>query len=101
MERYIVKPIGRFIIFGPSSLGIGCYGKAWRVCLGVGPNDPWIGLWITVNPERIGGPQITHCVGGEIRWHLCLFGVFLVCSMSPTFMLGIWHGGDWLKRDLA
>jgi len=21
--------------------------------------------------------------------------------MSPTFMLGIWHGGDWLKRDLA
>ena len=21
-------------------------------------------------------------------------------SMSPTFILGIWHEGDWLKRDL-
>ena len=21
--------------------------------------------------------------------------------MTPTFMLRIWHGGDWLKRDLA
>jgi len=30
-----------------------------------------------------------------------LVGVFLVCSMSPTFMLGIWHGGDWLKRGLT
>ena len=20
---------------------------------------------------------------------------------DPTFILGIWHGGDWLKRDLA
>ena len=20
---------------------------------------------------------------------------------SPTFMLGIWHGGEWLKRELA
>ena len=26
---------------------------------------------------------------------------FLVCSMSPTFMLGIWHGVYWLNRDLA
>ena len=30
-----------------------------------------------------------------------LIGVFLMCSMSPTFILGIWHGGDWLKRDLS
>jgi len=22
-------------------------------------------------------------------------------GLSPTFMLGIWHGGEWLKRDLA
>ena len=29
-----------------------------------------------------------------------LIGV-LMCSMSPTFMLGIWHRGHWLKRDLA
>ena len=21
--------------------------------------------------------------------------------MSPTFMLGIWHSGEWLKRDLV
>lgn len=21
--------------------------------------------------------------------------------VSPTFMLGIWHGGDWLKEDLV
>ena len=20
-------------------------------------------------------------------------------SLSPTFMLGIWHGGEWMKRD--
>lgn len=30
-----------------------------------------------------------------------LISVFFMCSMSPTFILGIWHGGDWLKRDLA
>jgi len=22
-------------------------------------------------------------------------------GLSPTFMLGIWHGGEWLKRDLS
>lgn len=22
-------------------------------------------------------------------------------DLSPTFMLGIWHRGEWLKRDLA
>jgi len=71
------------------------------VCLGVGPSDPWIELWIIVNLEILGGNQIPHCVGGELQWNLCLFGVFFVCSMSPTFMLGIWHGDDWLKRDLA
>jgi len=27
--------------------------------------------------------------------------VFLMCYMSPTFMLGIRHRNDWLKRDLA
>jgi len=26
--------------------------------------------------------------------------VFLMCSMKPTFMLGIWHEGDLLKIDL-
>ena len=31
--------------------------------------------------------------------HACL--VILVCFMSPTFMLEIWHGVEWLKRDLA
>ena len=31
--------------------------------------------------------------------HSCLVSFRLV--MSPTFMLGIWHKGDWLKRDLA
>jgi len=30
-----------------------------------------------------------------------LVGVLLVCSMSPTFMLGIYHWGEWVKRDLA
>ena len=23
-----------------------------------------------------------------------------MCSMSPIVMLGIWHWGDWMKRDL-
>jgi len=22
-------------------------------------------------------------------------------DLSPTFMLGIWHRGEWMKRDLA
>ena len=22
-------------------------------------------------------------------------------GLSPTFMLGIWHGDEWMKRDLA
>jgi len=35
----------------------------------------------------------------RVRWFsLALVGSF---GLSPTFMLGIWHGGDWLKRDLA
>ena len=43
------------------------YGKAWRVGLSVGPSDPWIILWITVNPEILGGTKIPHDVGGELR----------------------------------
>lgn len=31
--------------------------------------------------------------------HACLF--LLVYSMSPTFMLGIWHRDGWLKADWA
>ena len=30
-----------------------------------------------------------------------LVGVFMMCSMSPTFMLRIWNMGDWMKRELA
>ena len=49
------------------------------MCLNVGPSDPWIELWITVKPERLGGTQIPHGVGGELWWHPCLLvfsGVF-------------------------
>jgi len=42
------------------------YGKAWRVCLGVGPSDPWIKLWIMVKLKRLGGTQIPDGVGGEL-----------------------------------
>jgi len=43
------------------------YGKSWRVGLGVGSSGPWIRLWITINPERLGGTQIPPAVGGELR----------------------------------
>ena len=61
--------------------------------LGVGPNDLLIKLWIMVNPERLGGTQIPHCVGGEIQWYPCFFGVFCVFYESvngagPTNMSG-------------
>lgn len=42
------------------------HGKSYRVGLCVGPSYLWIGLWITVNPERLGGTQIPCDVGGEI-----------------------------------
>ena len=42
------------------------YGKAYRVGLSVGHGYPCIIMWITVNPERLGGTQIPHGVGGEI-----------------------------------
>ena len=61
---------------------------------------PRLNCVCTVNPERLGRTQITHSVGGELRWHPHLL-VFLMCSMSPTFIPGVWHEGDWLKRDLA
>ena len=54
------------------------YGKSWSDGLGVGPSDPWIRLWVTVNPKRLGGTQIPHDVGEELRQHPCLFGSFLV-----------------------
>lgn len=53
MAGYIVKPI------------------EWSLSLG--PSDPRIRLWIAVNPERLGDRKIPHGVGGEIRWHPCLF----------------------------
>ena len=42
------------------------YNKEWRMGVSVGPSDPWIRLWITVNPKRLGGTQIPHNVGGEL-----------------------------------
>jgi len=42
------------------------YDKSWKVGLDVGPSDPWIGLWITIKPERLGGTKIPHDVGGEL-----------------------------------
>ena len=41
------------------------YSKTWRVCLGLGPINPWIRLLILVNPERLGDRKIPHGVGGE------------------------------------
>ena len=45
--------------------------RGWS--LGLGPNNPWIKLWFAVKPERLGDSKIPHGVGGEIRWHPCLF----------------------------
>jgi len=47
----------------------------------------------------------------SMRWNQCLMdwgglaygslgSVLMYVPWDPTFMLGIWHGGDWLKRDL-
>ena len=57
-------------------------------------------MWVTIKTERLGGTQIPHSVGGEIRYNSCLFGSFWLV-MNPTLMLGIWHEGDWMKWDLA
>ena len=36
----------------------------------------------------------------RVRW-FSLNMPWLVLLVCPTFMLGIWHGGEWIKRDLA
>ena len=38
--------------------------------LGLGPSDS---VWIAVKSKRLGDMKIPHGVGGEIRWHPCLF----------------------------
>jgi len=45
--------------------------RGWS--LGLGSSDPCIRIWIAVKPERLGVKKIPHGVGGEIRWHPCLF----------------------------
>jgi len=45
--------------------------KEWS--LDLGPSDPWMRLWIVVNPKRQRDKKIPHDVGGEIQWHPCLF----------------------------
>ncbi len=49
-------------------------GKACSVCLSFGPQNPFVGYRVNTEESLIG------------------------FVMSPTFMLGIWHGGDWLKE---
>lgn len=39
MTRYMVKPKGGLLSVGPSNIEFGICGKAWRVGLGLGPND--------------------------------------------------------------
>ena len=86
------------------------YSKSWRVCLGVGPSDPWIRLWIMIKSERLGDTQIRHDVGGKILWHPCLLGSFGVFyefhihawNMAQGWMdeerfgsIILWSGGTW------
>ena len=40
MAGYTVKPRGGFLSVGPSNPRFWICGKAWRVGLGLGPNDP-------------------------------------------------------------
>ena len=55
-----------------------------HACLG--PSDP---VGIVVNPGSL--------MRVEAVWPPeAMLGIFV----SPKFMLGIWHGGNWLKRDL-
>ena len=42
--------------------------RGWS--LGLWPSDL---VWIVVNLERLGDREIPHGLGGEIRWHPCLF----------------------------
>jgi len=46
------------------------------VCISVGPHDPWIILWIMVKLKRLGGTQIPHDIGEELRWHPWLLVLF-------------------------
>jgi len=64
-------------LFSPSDHLTGIWwdwDKCCNVCLLFGPRNPLVGY--TINPEE------------------ALVGFV----MSPTFMLRIWHGGDWLKK---
>ena len=75
MERFegIHAYIG-LVIHGPVYGGITV--KLGIVCLVFGPRNPLVGC-------------------SKARGNL------VGCIVSPTFMLGIWHEGDWLKRDLS
>lgn len=37
----------------------------------------------------------------RVRWFSLNMPMLSSFGLSPTFMLGIWHWGEWLKRDLA
>jgi len=72
----------------------------------VGTNTlkPWK-AWVETNMMMVlSCPTMrwNHCLMGWYGWPLeALNGFGLMCFMRPTFMLGIWHGGDWMKRVLA
>ena len=46
MARYTVKPRGSLLFVGPSNIGFGICGKAWRVAFGLGPSDPGLNCGI-------------------------------------------------------
>ena len=60
MVGYMVNPRGGFLSIGRSNFKYGICGEAWRVGLGLGPNDL---VWIAVNIERLRDRKIPHGVG--------------------------------------
>ena len=115
------KAWGRSLDLGPSDPGLDC-DKAWENGLNLGPSDS---VWIVVKPERQGDKRFLKDSDGFLMAFQVLFvcdrstdiGVImvwwgwrqfnlwiplvilgLVVLWDPTFMLGIWNGGDWLKE---
>jgi len=59
-----------FLSVGPSDSEMECTVKPRVYVLVYGLVIPVLDCKCTVKLERLGGTQIPHVVGGELRWHL-------------------------------
>ena len=66
----MVNPRGFLLSVGLSNPEFGICGKAWRGGLGLGPSDLSLDYSKACETSR---RKIPHGVGGELRWHPCLF----------------------------